>query len=242
LHSAFHDAWGVGILCQEGPDKKILLDIFGWADDCSPMNNHAMIFWVHGGARFATTAVAQGVAKRAREEDRLLASYFFSWTGDTERCDPANLIPTIMYKVALFDKDFLCRVARAVDLDRDIRDKDANAQISILLKKSFENATTASRAPLLIVIDAMDACNHLDDPKVSQDIASLLQTLTTLSFRVKIVITSRFTQTIGRVLEKLHAPGHQSLEMPPFVVEERRTQLNIASHVSEADKGMPLIY
>jgi hypothetical protein len=242
LHSAFHDAWGVGILCQEGTDKKIISDIFDWADDCSQLNNHAMVLWVHGGARLATTAVAQGVAKRAHEEDRLLASYFFSWTGDAERCDPANLIPTIMYKIALFDEDFLRRVAHAVDMERDIRDKDASVQISLLLKNSFEHAITASGAPLLIVIDAMDACNHLDVPKVAQDIASFLQTLTALPLRVKIVITSRFTQTIIRVLEKLHAPGHQSLEMPPFGVEERRTQLNIASHVSEADKGTPLNY
>jgi hypothetical protein len=120
--------------CQEATDQATISDIFDWVNDFSQSKDHAMVFWLYGDARSATTSVSQGVAKRAHEEGHLLASYFFSWTGDTERRDPANMIPTIMYKIAHFDKDFLRRVVHAIDLERDIRDKEASVQISVLLK------------------------------------------------------------------------------------------------------------
>jgi hypothetical protein len=239
LRLAFHDAWGVAAPCQEVTDQTTISEFFDWLNDCSHSKDRATVFWMYGDARSATTAVAQGVAKRAHEEGQLLASYFFSWTGDTERRDPANMIPTIMYKIALFDKDFLCRVAHAVDIDRDIRDKEASVQISVLLKTSFKDAIAPSGSPLLIVIDSLDACNHLDDPKIADDIALFIQTLTTLPLHVKIFITSRFTQAVRRVLEKLHPPGYRSHELPVFGAEERQTQMDIALHMSEADKGTP---
>jgi hypothetical protein len=83
--------------------------------------------------------------------------------------------------------------------------------------------------------------DRLDDPKVAQDVALFVQTLTELPLRVKIFITSRFTQSLRRVLEKLHPPVHRSFLLPPLGFEERRAQMDAASHMSEADKGTPLI-
>jgi hypothetical protein len=240
LHSAFHDSSEVSEPCEEGVHEKTISDISAWSNGYDQPKDDAMVFWAYGNARSTTTAIAQSVAMQAHREDRLLASFFFSWAENAERRDPAHLIPTNVYRIALFDKEFLRRVAHAIDTERDIRDKEASVQISVLLKKSFEDAITPSRSPLLIVIDALDACDRLEEPKVAQDMALFIQTLTELPLRIKVLITSRFTQSIRRVLEKLHSPGHQSLVLSPFRTE-RQTQIDVATHVSEADKGTPLI-
>jgi hypothetical protein len=207
--------------------------VFDWADAKNTSDDQTSVFWLHGNSRFATTNIAQRVAMRAQNEGRLLSSFFFSWTGGDETRVPAHLIPTVMYKIAQFDKDFLRRISISIGLDRDLRDKPSSQQILQLLKQSFAGAMMPSLLPpLLVVIDAMDACKDLDKSEISDEVGSFLKALAGPPFFAKFLVTSRFGQVIRRLfgdsLAYRSSPLHKSTKI----------QSKPANHISPDDMGM----
>jgi hypothetical protein len=195
------------------------------------------VYWMCGDSRSATSAIAQSVATQARYEGQRLASFFFSWQGGPEGREIANLIPTIMYSVARFDRDYLRFIAKAISVDPDIRDKEARWQISLLLKDPFPNTAMPIGPPLLIVIDALDACDRLDDPKTASDVALFIQTLTSMSLRVKFFITSRFARMMDKVVGSSGFPAYRSSELPSSKTTEPETEVDFATHISDTDNS-----
>jgi hypothetical protein len=199
------------------------------------------VYWMYGDSRSAISAIAQSVATQARNKGQRLASFFFSWQGVPEGRELADLIPTIMYSVARFDKDYLRSIAQAIRTDPDIRDKEAQWQISVLLKSLFSNTAMSSGPPLLIVIDALDACDRLDDPKSASDVALFIQTLTSMPLRVKFFITSRFARMMDQVVGSSGFPVYRSSELPLSKIREPEVQVDFAMHISDTDKSAYLI-
>jgi hypothetical protein len=239
LHSALYNAWGAPDGCKEGSQHLVhVSEIFDWMNSS---DDRVPVFWMYGDTRFVTTAIAQSVAARAHQQGRLLASYMFSWTGDAARSHPAHLIATIMYQVALFDKDFLHRITTAINMDRDIRDKTISLQISVLLKLPFRDlVTTPGPGPtMLVVIDALDACDQLDDPGVARDIGLFIQTLTAIPWRIKILITSCFTSVLRQMFANAGFPEHRSLSIPNNLADYP-FQNDRVSPMSSADRGVSL--
>jgi hypothetical protein len=190
---------------------------------------------MYGDSRSATSAIAQSVATQARDEGQLLASFFFSWQGGPEGRDIANLIPTIMYSLARFNKDYLRSIVHAIRMDPDIRDKEARWQISLLLKDPLPNSAMPIGSPLLIVIDALDACDRLDDPKTASDMTLFIQTLTSMPLRVKFFITSRFAGMMNKVVGISGFPCYRSSELPSSKSREPETQVNFSTYISDTD-------
>jgi hypothetical protein len=237
MTSAFHDAWRAPAPSKDPTHSDILTSIFEWVNATGDSKNNSMVFWLHGEPRFATTAIAQSVAMRAQNEGRLLSSYFFSWTGsDESRNDPAHLMPTVMYKVALFDDDFLRRIARSIGTDRDIRNKEASTQMSVLLKRPFDDTTVLLPSRPVIVIDALDTCNDLKEPRVARDVSTFLRALVTPPFLAKLFITSRFKHPIRKLLESDDFLSHRSL-IHTLSPGRRKDQPMAEPSISDADRG-----
>jgi hypothetical protein len=183
--------------------EKIISEIFDWANDTTPSYARTTVFWMHGHAMSGKTAVARSVAIRARRARQLLASFSFSRTGGIDRQDAIHLVPTVMYQIAHFDKDFFLRITDAIGMDRDVREKSTSQQITTLLKRPFLDAVVpkGSSPPVMIVLDALDVCNPWDDPEVARAIILFVKSLAMLPLRVKILITSRYTQGIQKLFE-----------------------------------------
>lgn len=169
-----------------------------------------MVFWLFGDDRSVTSAVARSVAIQAEREIRLVSSFFFAWSGNQESRDPANLIPTVAYGIAQFDIDMLRMIAESIAMYPDLRDKGATTQVSMLLKRPFMDMANRVHfdLPALIVIDALDTCTNLDDPRIAADVALLIETLAAKPLRIKLLITSRFPRAIEIIADSQNFPRY----------------------------------
>jgi hypothetical protein len=194
-----------------------------------------MVYWLYGDRRSTTSAIAQSIAIRARQTSQLISSFFFAWNGDASSRNHAHLIRTVVYKMAHFDKDFLRCITRVISDVSDIGDRKASEQIASLVKMSFRDYKESLNGPLLIVLDALDTCNCVDDPAIARDIATFVQALLEMPVEVKIFITSRFTQVASRVIQCSEFPICHTCEMPPSIFRENQNQVSIGSHILGSD-------
>jgi hypothetical protein len=207
LRSAFHNAPCATFPFEEVKKNQIMSEILDWANNSRPVHDRTPVFLMHGGSRSATTTIAHSVMRHARSENRLLASYFVSWNGEAKQRDPADLIPTIIYQFAQFDKTLLHSIAKAVVVDRDARDRDIIAQIRTLFDLSLNNVIMPSGPSTLVVIDALDACYGVDDTGVASGISSFIAKLTgKTSLRIKLLITCTSARIVKRILELPGSP------------------------------------
>jgi hypothetical protein len=190
-----------------------------------------MVYWLYGDRRSTTSAIAQSIAIQAHQEGRLVSSFFFAWNGDAASRDHDHLIRTVMYRMAHFDKDFLRCITRAISNAPDIWARKASEQMSYLVKMSIRDYEKTSNQPLLIVLDALDTCNRVNDRAIARDIALFLQALSETPMQIKIFITSRFTQVTSHVTQCTEFPKYYMCELPPFIVRENQSQPNVSVHI-----------
>jgi hypothetical protein len=201
LRSAFRNDLCPAYLFEETKKDQIMSDILDWVNNSRPVHEFTPVFLLHGDSRSAATTIAHAVMNKARKDNRLLASYFVSWNGESKQRDAADLIPTIMYQFALFDRSFLHKIADALVVDRDIRHRDASDQIRMLFDRPLNNAAMPLGPPPLIVIDALDTCDRLGDAGIVSGIRSFIECLTRkTSWRIKLFITCRSTRIVQQMI------------------------------------------
>jgi hypothetical protein len=237
LHSAFHDARGAPAPCEDGTRAEAVSRVLEWLDG----SDSAAVFWMYSNARVTTAAIAQSVAMHARQEGILLASYFFPWTVYDGRRDPANLIPTIVYQIALFDEEYMAPITTAIGMDRDIWHKQASWQICTLLQMPFRYHVATSGAPLLIVLNAIDMCDQLDDVQVAQDILLFIKTLACMKLRIRIFITSCSTPAMQWIVRNPDFPKLISYALP-YHAQEFEGGTEVGVNMSDRDQGQSFVY
>jgi hypothetical protein len=197
-----------------------------------------MVYWMYGERRSTTTAIAQSIASQAHQEGRLVSSYFFAWNGDSTCRDSEHLIPTVMYKVARFDKEFLRRIAHAISVEPDIRNRGAAEQVSILAQKSFQGYEMPSSQPWLIIIDAIDTCNRVEELGTARAIATFVRALSSAPLYFKILITSRFAQVTLSLIGYANMPSYRMVELHSSAMKELQPQADFKTHMLSAnDRG-----
>jgi hypothetical protein len=229
LQSAYHNSQNAANNFEN--QEEVTLDILDWLTDFG----QPMVYWLYGDRRSTTTAIAQSIAIQAHQEDRLVSSFFFAWNGDAASRDATHLIPTVMYKMARFDKDFLRCITRTIGVEPDIRDRKASEQISFLVDMSFRDYEETVNRPLLIVIDALDTCNLVHDPAIARDIAMFIQALSKMPMQIKIFITSRFTQVTSQISQCSEFPRYCTCELPPSIIRGNQSPVNVDRHILESD-------
>jgi hypothetical protein len=117
LHFAFHNTPCATYPFEETKKDQIMSEIFDWANDLHSAHDCTPVLLLHDDSRSAVTTIAHRLMEEAQKDNRLLALYFILWNGESKQCDPTNLIPTIMYQVALFDRFFLNRIANTLVVD-----------------------------------------------------------------------------------------------------------------------------
>jgi hypothetical protein len=144
-------------------------------------------------------------------------------------------ISTVMYKMARFDKDFLRCITLAISDEPDIRDRKASEQIALLVNMSFRDYEETANRPLLIVLDALDTCNCVDDPAIAGDIAMFIQALLEMPIQIRIFITSRFTQVTSQITQCFKYPKYRERDLLPSIILENRGQVNVGLRMLGSD-------
>jgi hypothetical protein len=227
--------------------RMIISEIFAWANNSHPGYLSVPVLVVCGDNRSASTTVAHAVAMQARSDGRLLASFFFSWTGQTAMNDPADLIPTIIYQIALFDKEFLRQITEVIAADRDIRDRDAQTQIFMFLDRALRDATAPAVLPLMIVLDALDVCDRLGDDVIATEIGCFIGKLIRMkALPVKILVTSRFVNVLQRCLDCASSPSqgpvYRSRALTHHKSDRCGPRNQTSFEMSNTDRGTSALY
>ena len=174
--------------CLQGTRTELLKQIMGWA--MSP--SQKSIFWLQGMAGTGKSTISRTVARSLSDTNNLGASFFFK-RGEGNRGNAKIFFPTIIRQLMTRIPELKPGVRRAFDHDPDIVSKSLGEQFKdLLLQPLLElDQLQVGQQPrtIVIVIDALDECEH------DQDVRNIIRLLPLLqkakAVRLQIFLTSR---------------------------------------------------
>ncbi|KAL4860490.1 hypothetical protein BDV12DRAFT_204997 [Aspergillus spectabilis] len=205
------------IQCLQGTRTELLRKIKEWAVSPTPKS----IFWLKGMAGTGKSTISRTVAWSLKDTDHLGASFFFK-RGEGDRGNAKKFFPTLTRQLMLWSSELRSGVQEALDHDPDIASKSLREQFEKLLLQPLLGLDQLSRQPqtAVMVIDALDECEH------DQDIRNIIRLLPLLqkakSVRLRIFLTSRPELPISLGFSEIGDHEYQDLalhEIPEEVTE-----------------------
>ncbi|CAG8090977.1 unnamed protein product [Penicillium nalgiovense] len=172
--------------CLQGTRTELLQQIMGWA--MSP--SQKSIFWLQGMAGTGKSTISRTVAMSLKETNHLGASFFFK-RGEGDRGNAKRFFPTLTRQLMLRFSELSSGVQKTLYDDPDIASKSLKEQFEKLLLQPLLDIDQFGRQPqvAIIVIDALDECEHDQDIRNIIRLLPLLQK--TKAVRLRIFLTSR---------------------------------------------------
>ncbi|KAJ5496975.1 hypothetical protein N7463_008962 [Penicillium fimorum] len=173
--------------CLRGTRTKLLQQIMEWA--MSP-SQEKCIFWLKGMAGTGKSTISRTIARSLKDSNNLGASFFFK-RGEGDRGNAKKFFPILTRQLMLRISGLRASVQKAFDNDPNIASKSLREQFEKLLLQPLLNLDQLGRQPqtAVMVIDALDECDH------DQDIRNIIRLLPLLqkakSARLRIFLTSR---------------------------------------------------
>ncbi|THC87338.1 hypothetical protein EYZ11_013216 [Aspergillus tanneri] len=205
------------IQCLQGTRTELLQQIKEWATSPSQKS----IFWLKGMAGTGKSTISRTVARSLKDTNCLGASFFFK-RGEGDRGNAKKFFPTLTRQLMLWCSELVPGVQKALDDDPGIASKSLREQFEQLLLQPLLSLGQLSQQPqtAVMVIDALDECEH------DQDIRHIIQFLPLLqkakSFRLRIFLTSRPELPINLGFSEIGDRAYQDLalhEIPGEVTE-----------------------
>jgi hypothetical protein len=172
--------------CLQDTRTELLQQIMEWA--MSP--SHKSIFWLKGMAGTGKSTISRTVARSFKETDHLGASFFFK-RGEGDRGNAKKFFPTLTRQLMLRISELRSGVYTALHDDPDIASKSLREQFDKLLLQPLLSLDQLSRQSqtTVVVIDALDECDHDQDVRNIIRLLPLLQKVKAV--RLRIFLTSR---------------------------------------------------
>ncbi|RJE26741.1 NACHT domain protein, partial [Aspergillus sclerotialis] len=172
--------------CLQGTRTELLQIIMEWATSPSQKS----IFWLKGMAGTGKSTISRTVARSLKDTNHLGASFFFR-RGEGDRGNARKFFPTLTRQLMLWNSELRPGVQKALDNDPDISSKSLREQFEKLLFQpllSLDQLGPQNQTAVM-VIDALDECEH------DQDVRNIIRLLPLLqkakSVRLRIFLTSR---------------------------------------------------
>ncbi|KAF7585341.1 hypothetical protein BBP40_011179, partial [Aspergillus hancockii] len=203
--------------CLPGTRTELLRKIMGWPTSPSQKS----IFWLRGMAGTGKSTISRTVARSFKDTNHLGASFFFK-RGEGDRGNAKKFFPTLTRQLMLWSSDLRFGVQKVLNDDPDIASKSLREQFEKLLLQPLLSLDLLGRQPQIavMVIDALDECEH------DQDIRNIIQLLPLLqkakSVCVRIFLTSRPELPISLGFSDIGDHQYQDLalhEIPEEVTE-----------------------
>ncbi|KAH9033801.1 hypothetical protein EDB85DRAFT_2274664, partial [Lactarius pseudohatsudake] len=190
------------------------------------------LFFLSGIAGCGKSSVATSVANTLHLRGYLSGSFFFKSRSGKELRNPANLLHTMAYSIALRHEPYRKALMDILKTNTRIEDEALSIQFIALFKNPLDailniSSTTASNSPppdqaiVAIVIDALDEC---DDP---QSVSSYLVEIVGLAPWLRVIVTSRPLDDIEPDLRREEYVTHLSL----FTVDASEDILKFAQSI-----------
>lgn len=200
--------------CLLGTRTELLREIIEWA--LSPSSKS--IFWLRGMAGTGKSTVSRTVARSAKNRNHLGASFFFK-RGEADRGNAKKFFPTLTRQLILWKPELRPGVQKALDNDPDIASKSLREQFERLLLEPLLGLDQRDQPPqnTVIVIDAMDECEHDQDVRNIIRLLPRLQEVKSLCLRV--FLTSRPELPISLGFSEIGNQVYQDLALHEIAKE-----------------------
>ncbi|TFK63768.1 hypothetical protein BDN72DRAFT_963714 [Pluteus cervinus] len=184
-----------GDQCMDDTKVATLADIQTWTQ-----STEEPVFWLCGPAGTGKSTIAATVASQLMTAGKL-AGFYTCRRDHSALSNPLQLLRNICYRLALVYRPFGQQVARVIEGDPHFG-SGADTITSLfqkLLKQPLELLTDKpTKAPFVIVIDALDECGKKGD---RVELSKCLLELTTVGNWIKVFITSRKNPEIEMQLQ-----------------------------------------
>ncbi|QRV93089.1 hypothetical protein RhiJN_21107 [Ceratobasidium sp. AG-Ba] len=187
--------------CMSGTRKEILQDVSEWCKrppTSSGSSTHENVLWIYGQAGLGKSSIANSIAEELDSVGWLAAS-FFCKRDDPDRCNARRILSTIIFGLAERHPVYADAVREVLEHGSLVYNAPVHTQFNKLVKNIIGSpGFSGCNDQLVVVIDALDECNPLDERKTLVEL--LLQT-SELAPWIKIILTSRPYSDIQRIFE-----------------------------------------
>ena len=192
--------------CMDGTREMLLDQVIFWATKESGKKPESNTYWIYGMPGIGKTSLAHSICARLHKRKHL-AGAFFCRRDDASLSDPRNILPTLIYKLAIIFPPFRRLVAERLRNDPNLTPGSMN---HTLLLELICDLPRPPKRTLVFVIDAVDECG--DD--LSR--ARILRAVTGAAAHapwLKIIITSRPEDDIRCVFDALVESSHERYDL-----------------------------
>jgi len=169
--------------CLKDTRVELRKQIMDWYDD----PNSKCIFWLNGMAGTGKSTISRTIAQELAEKKRLAAGFFFA-RGKKDISHSRMFFTTIAAQLANSLPVLRTFISHAIDNNPDIFKQGLREQWNQLILNPLKNAPTQS-IQLVVVIDALDECDSMQDIQLILLLLEEAKDLETV--RIKIFLTSR---------------------------------------------------
>lgn len=197
------------------PDTRVdlLQEICNWADG----EDARCIFWLNGLAGTGKSTIAQTIAQKYSEKDRLGASFFFS-RGGGDLSHAGKFFTTIAVQLANNIPSLRPYICDAISSRKDIASQSFRDQWSqLILLPLSKLGSGSSPSSYVLVIDALDECDS--DEHIRMVLQLLAEART--STRLRVLLTSRPEIPIRHGFYQIPDAEHQDFvlhNVPPTTI------------------------
>jgi hypothetical protein len=220
--------------CLQGTRTKLLQQIMDWA---MSMSKEKCIFWLKGMAGTGKSTISRTVARSLKNINHLGATFFFK-RGEGDRGNAKKFFPTLTRQLMCRIPELVPGVRKAINDDPNIVSKSLTEQFEKLLLQPLLNIEQQSRhyETAVIVIDALDECDHGRDVRIIIRLLPLLQK--TDAVRIRIFLTSRPELPISLGFSEISDHEYQDLALHdiPSEVTEHDIRLFLCHRFAEISR------
>jgi len=169
--------------CLQDTRVELRMQIMDWCED----PDSKCIFWLNGMAGTGKSTIARTIAQELAEKKRLAASFFFT-RGKKDISHSRMFFTTIAAQLAISLPVLRPFISDAIDNNPDIFKRGLREQWNQLILNPLKYAPAQS-IQLVVVVDALDECDSMQDIQLILLLLEEAKDLETV--RIKIFLTSR---------------------------------------------------
>jgi hypothetical protein len=170
--------------CMEGTRKSLLNQVIAWVTNGPEQTDGRNTYWIYGLPGIGKTSLAHSICADLHDQEQL-AGAFFCRGDDPELSEPANILPTLIHKLAILFPPFRSIVAERLRRDPNVTPESMKYTLFL---EFIRKLPRPPQRTLVFVIDALDECGS------AQSRPDILRALTSAAAHapwLKIIITSR---------------------------------------------------
>ena len=188
---------------MEGTRQTILSRIIAWSAEPQERNDtpHRNTFWLYGSPGIGKTSLAHSICA-SLYKGKHLAGAFFCRRDDPHLSETKNILPTLIYKLAITFPPFRNVVAQRLRNDANLAPESMEGSLFLEFIRSLP---CHPKYTLAFVIDALDECGN---PQSRPGILKVLTEVTTQAPWLRVIVTSRPEADIQRYFNPLAKPSY----------------------------------